>query len=146
MSKKFDPNEAMEHARKNIHGFCNEEPDDELFWKGVEHGKEMMREEITELKKKYNRLFSAAGAFKGFIEGDVEERMIQWWMYDERCSRKQAIEYYYDDSFPALCERLKSECVFIKDDKRTCFEVEDNNFIIPINIINVTGFIGGGEG
>lgn len=73
--------------------------------------------------------------FYGFVQGDVEEKMIQYWMSDEGITRDAAMNYYYNDEFLELCKRLKSVCEFKFDTESTCFEIKDNDFVIPVSII-----------
>jgi hypothetical protein len=82
--------------------------------------------------------------FRGVAPKDFREKMIAFWMDDEKVSRSEALDAYADDKFDSLCEKVAgNECDFIPDlgytDKSIngtlCFEKEDNNFCIPVSII-----------
>lgn len=83
--------------------------------------------------------------FSATVPEDFTELMIQFWMDDEGLSRDEAINAYYDGSFIDLTNRIKGErCNFKPDlgysdnsiNGTLCFEVEDNNFVIPVSILN----------
>lgn len=76
--------------------------------------------------------------FYGFVKGNVQERIIQCWMDDENISREHAISCYADNDFYKLCDRLKYICKFSFDgeSQTDCFESVDNNFVIPVEIID----------
>jgi hypothetical protein len=83
--------------------------------------------------------------FSAIVPIDFNEKMIEFWMRDEGLSRSEAINIYHDGLFIDLVNRIKGKrCNFKPDlgysDKdlngSLCFEVEDNNFCIPVSILN----------
>ena len=89
-----------------------------------------------------NKQFSR---FSATVPDDFEEQMIQFWMSDEGQTREEAISSYYDDNFKELLGRIKgNKCSFKPDlgyrdseiEGSLCFEVEDDNFCIPVSILS----------
>lgn len=89
-----------------------------------------------------NKQFSQ---FTATVPDDFGEQMIQYWMDDESLSRDDVINTYHDESFSELEKRIKGKkCSFKPDlgyrdndiNGSLCFEVEDNNFCIPVSILN----------
>lgn len=90
------------------------------------------------MNKQFNR-------FSAIVPIDFNEKMIEFWMRYEGLSLDEAINTCNDDSFIGLANRIKGErCNFKPDlgysDKdingSLCFEIEDNNFCIPVSILN----------
>lgn len=85
--------------------------------------------------------------FKGIVKDNFRDLMVQYWMDDEGYSTKhQALLTYGGFNFEALCNDLVGEArTFVPDlgysdksiDGTLCFEKEDNNFVIPVNLINI---------
>lgn len=82
--------------------------------------------------------------FYATVPDDFERKMIEFWMEDEGLSRDDAINSYHDKSFTDLVNRIKGErCLFkpdlgYRDEKingTLCFEVENDDFCIPISIL-----------
>ena len=64
--------------------------------------------------------------------------MIDFWMGEGIYkTRDCAIKNYGGEHFDALCERCDgtSLMTFFLDSEDTCFEVEDNNFVIPLDAL-----------
>lgn len=89
------------------------------------------------MEKQFNR-------FSATVPEDFAELMIGFWM-EEGFSRNEAIDAYYDDDFIELVDRIKGQrCKFKPDlgyadrniNGTLCFEVEDDNFVIPVLILN----------
>jgi hypothetical protein len=85
--------------------------------------------------------------FKGIVKDNFRDLMVQYWMDDEGYSTKhQALLTYGGHKFEFLCNDLVGEVrtftpdIGYKDksiDGTLCFEKEDNNFVIPVNLINI---------
>jgi rubredoxin len=83
--------------------------------------------------------------FRAMVPANFEELMILHWMVDENKSRQEAIDPYYDDSFVRLVNRLagrewnfKPDLGYSNEDTngRLCFESVDDNFVIPVSILD----------
>lgn len=85
--------------------------------------------------------------FEAKVPEDFEEQMIKFWMKDENVTREEAMGFYHDDDFKSLCSRLSGGGIhaFNPDlgytkrdiDGTLCFEWKDNNFVIPVSILEV---------
>lgn len=83
--------------------------------------------------------------FRATVPDNFRELMIEYWMRDEGMDYDEALACYGDGSFEELCERLSGvESEFVcevgsepNDWDGICFEVTDNNFVIPLNILNI---------
>jgi hypothetical protein len=82
--------------------------------------------------------------FKALVPANFKGLMIQYWMSDEGISRNKAIDYYLDSDFENLNKRIANTVQEFKPDLgytnkdrngRLCFEAEDNNFVIPVEIL-----------
>ena len=79
--------------------------------------------------------------FTGFLKEGFKKSMVDFWMLEEFFdTREEAYEYYYTKGFDLLCAKYDVELTFNADTKNTCFEAIDNNYVIPINLINVYKF------
>ena len=81
--------------------------------------------------------------FSGFPKIDFRRRMINQWMR-EGCFKTEgeAIDNYGTHDFDTLCERCDGATLLhfkydIGTGGKECFEIVDNNFVIPISAINV---------
>ena len=95
----------------------------------------MLEERVKELERENLDIFRKTGCFKGFVEGDVQERFFEWWMDIEGIPITQAIDSYCDNNFAKLASRLTEPCWFIPDDYDVCFEYKDHTIAIPQKII-----------
>jgi hypothetical protein len=84
--------------------------------------------------------------FEAMVPGNFAALMVDYWESDETLSRDEVIAAYYDDSFKALDKRIAgTKCRFKPDlgysdenrDGTLCFEIEDNNVVIPVAILEV---------
>ena len=85
--------------------------------------------------------------FEGVVKDNFRQNMIQFWMDDEGYSTPhQALLTYGGSKFEMLCNDLVGEVrTFVPDlgysdksiDGTLCFEKEDNNFPIPVDLINI---------
>ena len=79
--------------------------------------------------------------FEGFPKPDFRERMIAHWLKENVFNGDSgaAISNYGGPAFDKLCERLDGTTLllFMKNDEETCFEFVDNNFVIPIDAIDI---------
>lgn len=84
--------------------------------------------------------------FEALVPDDFKKLMVKWWMEDESSTRDQVIKWYYDDDFKTFADRVVgTRCRFKPDlgyaDKEKngtiCFEKEDNNYVIPVHILEV---------
>ncbi len=91
---------------------------------------------VKELEAEKRTILRKTGCFKGVVEGDPLEKMIEWWMEDEGVTRYEAIMYYYNHESHNLASRLSEPCWFVPDGEDACFELEDFNFVIPQKIIS----------
>jgi len=85
--------------------------------------------------------------FKAMVPIDFKEQFIQFVMKDEKVLRDQAIEFYFKDNkykFDELNERVAGKiCKFRPDlgyahsdsNGRHCFEIVDNNWCIPVELL-----------
>jgi len=82
--------------------------------------------------------------FRAFVPANFTGLMIQWWMRDERLDRDAAIAAYLDNDFKKLSSRIANTHQTFKPDLgyanaetngSLCFEIEDNNFVIPVEIL-----------
>ena len=82
--------------------------------------------------------------FRALVPANFKGLMIQYWMKDENISRNKAIDYYLDNEFENLNKRIantvqsfKPDLGYTNEDKngRLCFEIEDNNYVIPVDIL-----------
>ena len=81
--------------------------------------------------------------FKAQVPDDFREKMIQFWMDEDGFETKEeALSFYCGEAFEQLCLRLpRNVCDFKPDlgysdkDGIYCFEIEDNNFVIPVRIL-----------
>ena len=82
--------------------------------------------------------------FRARASSTFRSQMIAFWVKEENCSPKVAIDAYGGDEFDALCKKVTGkECTFIPDlgyhdksvDGTICFEKEDNNLCIPVSIL-----------
>lgn len=90
--------------------------------------------------------------FNAVAPDDFRKRMIEWWMRDEGFSEELAIAHYGGYLFDNLCERLigktreyVSDCHANEGGDETCFEVADNNYVIPTSILVRHKQIQGGQ-
>jgi len=81
--------------------------------------------------------------FKGFPKANFRERMIDYWMA-EGCfkTRLDAIDNYGGHDFDVLCAKCNGKTLlYFKYDqgtnKKECFEIVDNDFVIPVSAINI---------
>lgn len=79
--------------------------------------------------------------FEALVPNNFEAIMVDWWQEEESLTRDDALAAYHNDSFKALVDRVAGKrCKFKLDlgcgwDGGTCFEVLDNNFVIPVSIL-----------
>jgi len=81
--------------------------------------------------------------FKAVAPPDFREKMIVYWMKGEKINRGAAMSFYGGKSFEKFCKRLVGEVREYKPDisiwepgpSLDCFEKVDNNFVIPIHIL-----------
>ena len=82
--------------------------------------------------------------FMAFVPDDFEEKMIQFWMADEKLARDDVLPAYYDDAFKELCARISGKEFLFKPDLgyshadtngKLCFEAIDDCFVIPVSIL-----------
>ena len=90
---------------------------------------------VEELERENRRLKILSGAFRGVVEGDVKDKMVKFWMKQDDISMNAALKFYWCRDAELLCNKLAEPCWFIPDDKETCFELEDGNWVSPRNII-----------
>ena len=78
--------------------------------------------------------------FSGYLKKDFKEKMIDFWMEEGIFkTRQNAIEHYGGKEFDKLCSK-KTLCFFkydINTNEKECFEIVDNNFVIPVAAINI---------
>lgn len=82
--------------------------------------------------------------FTAKAPADFRRQMIAFWMRDENLPRDAVLENYDGPEFYKLCRRLIGQTrEFAPDlgyraaiEGTLCFEVEDNNFVIPIDILS----------
>lgn len=80
--------------------------------------------------------------FTGFPKEDFRQLMINYWMKNENYEKEvDALEAYGGHDFDAFCDRLDNTSLLnFKYDLNSlteCFEVIDNNFVIPVSAINI---------
>ena len=84
--------------------------------------------------------------FEAIVPYNFANLMVNFWSSNENLNRDTVIKTYYSDSFKALKRRITgTKCKFKPDldckDKKIngtlCFELKDNNFVIPIEILEV---------
>ena len=79
-------------------------------------------------------------SFTGFPKKNFRQLMIDFWM-SEGCfdSEADALKNYDAEGFDALCGRCDGTTLltFTYDDSSTCFEVIDNNYVIPVTAIDI---------
>lgn len=84
--------------------------------------------------------------FEAMVPDNFADLMVDYWETDESMSRDEALEAYYDDSFKQLDKRISGTRRTFKPDLgysdksidgTLCFESEDNNFVIPVSILEV---------
>ncbi len=82
--------------------------------------------------------------FQAFVPENFTELMIKYWKDDEKLTRAEALGFYYDDDFIRLASRISgTQQTFKPDigyrdksiDGTLCFEIEDNNLVIPVSIL-----------
>lgn len=82
--------------------------------------------------------------FEAMVPANFERLMILWWREDENASEEDVLRWYYDEDFKLFASRIAgNKCRFkpdlgYKDGSKNgtlCFEVEDNNFVIPVKIL-----------
>ena len=84
--------------------------------------------------------------FTALVPANFKGLMIQYWMRDESIDRNEAIAAYIDADFERLNKRIANTVQTFKPDIApyehcaetnglTCFEVVDNNFVIPVEIL-----------
>ncbi len=82
--------------------------------------------------------------FMAFVPDDFEERMIQFWMDDEKLDRNDALCAYRNNDFKQLCARITGKEFLFKPDLgyshadtngKLCFEAIDDCFVIPVSIL-----------
>ncbi len=84
--------------------------------------------------------------FEAMVPGDFSRQMILYWREDENSTKDDVLAAYYDDDFKQLDRRIAgTRCTFRPDlgyrdkniDGTLCFEVDDNNVVIPVSILEV---------
>lgn len=78
---------------------------------------------------------------------NFEELMINFWMEQDKFgSKEEAVSAYYDNAFIELKRRVVGKpCRYKLDlgysnkelNGKYCFEIEDNNFVIPVDILDI---------
>lgn len=85
-------------------------------------------------------------AFEAMVPANVAQLMVQYWQDDENSTRDEVIASYYDEGFKHFCKRVagtrrkfQPDLGYTDKEKEgtLCFEVEDNNIVIPINILEI---------
>jgi len=86
------------------------------------------------------------GKFKAKAKSNFRERMVAYWMMEDNFATKEdALNNYGGKEFDELCEKVKSECLFVPDigysdksvDGTLCFEEKDGDFVIPIEFLEI---------
>lgn len=89
------------------------------------------------MEKQFNK-------FRAIVPDNFKNLMIDYWMDNEKISREAAINFYIDDGFNELSERISDNTAYFNPDLgytdkeidgQLCFEAQDNNFVIPVNIL-----------
>ena len=85
--------------------------------------------------------------FEALVPDNFAALMVQYWREDESFSTEdEVIAAYYDDDFKQFANRIAgTRCRFkpdlgYSDDDRNgtlCFEMDDNNIVIPTDILEV---------
>ena len=82
--------------------------------------------------------------FSGFPKVGFRDEMIDSWM-EEGCfkTKLDAVDNYGGHDFDELCSRCDgTKLMHFKYDagteKKECFEVVDNNFVIPVSAIDIS--------
>jgi len=68
---------------------------------------------------------------------DFELKLLKWICDDERLTPSRAMAHYNrDHGFQKFCRGVAGKKLFVKiDDSETCFEVDDNNWPIPVELL-----------
>ena len=81
--------------------------------------------------------------FSGLPKSGFREKMIDHWM-EEGCfkTRQDAVDNYGGHKFDLLCRRCDGSMLLnfkydIGTDEKECFETVDNNFVIPVSVIDI---------
>lgn len=78
------------------------------------------------------------------VPSDFSELMLNFWMVDENLTEEEARGFYWTKEFDEFSSRISSKTLLFKPDLgysnkdvdgTLCFETEDNNFVIPVNIL-----------
>ncbi len=84
--------------------------------------------------------------FEALVPDNFAQLMVQFWQDDEKSTRDEVISAYYDADFKALHGRIAgTKCKFKPDlgytdksiDGTLCFELEDDNVVIPVSMLEV---------
>jgi len=84
------------------------------------------------------------GEFRAGVPYNFKELMIEYWMRDENMDKNEAMNAYLTGDFFRLERRIAGTVRTFKPDLgysdsmingTLCFEVEDNNVVIPIEIL-----------
>jgi len=84
--------------------------------------------------------------FEAMVPDNFAQLMVQFWEEEEERSRDEVIISYYNADFKALDKRIAgTRCKFEPDLGYTdesingtlCFEIEDNNFVIPVAMLEI---------
>ena len=84
--------------------------------------------------------------FEAIVPDNFERLMVIWWRESENATEDDVLKWYYDENFKLLAKRIagtrrkfKPDLGY-KDEAKNgtlCFEIEDNNFVIPVKILEL---------
>ena len=84
--------------------------------------------------------------FRALVPTNFASLMVDFWEKDESLTRDEVIEAYYSDKFKIFAARISGTAQTFKPDLgyanksidgTVCFEIDDNNVVIPIEILEV---------
>lgn len=84
--------------------------------------------------------------FEAIVPENFEQLMIDFWIRNENAEKEEVLAWYFDDNFKAMNKRIAGKrCTFKPDlgysseevNGTLCFELEDNDYVIPVSILEV---------
>jgi len=84
--------------------------------------------------------------FEAIVPYNFANLMVNFWVSNENSNKDTVIKAYYNDSFKTLEKRITgTKCKFKPDlgykdakiDGTLCFELKDDNWVIPIEILEL---------
>ena len=136
LEKKYTTSEGIKY---NILQMVKMEP--EWAANKIQAVERVIKKIRTQVNQSKTMLRGGLKDFSGFPKEDFRQSMINYWMSNGFETELQALKCYGGRSFDVLCERMTPTVLmnFKYDigETKTCFEIIDNNFVIPVDAIDI---------